>query len=213
MSQYGFSQPWLSMQSDPATAPTAMEFAHLRSYLNGIDNGTIPLFSPKFQYPTFAGGITVNGTITFSPTTAGIVGTTTNDNAAAGNVGEYIVATKAGASVNFPATSTYGDLLNITLTAGDWDVTGILEAMLNSSTMNGFLIGISTTTGNSSTGLVGGDTLAVGQAPTNNFDSTLIVPNVRFSLASTTTVYLKMYAQYTVGQPQASGRMSARRIR
>src|SRR5260221_1941556 len=62
--------------------------------------------------------------ITFSPTTGGIVGTTTNDNTNAGNVGELLSASNlASAPITF-TTGVAKTLQTITLTAGDWDVWG-----------------------------------------------------------------------------------------
>src|SRR5712671_6777035 len=52
---------------------------------------------------------------------AQLPGTTTNDNAAAGNVGEYIVGTAAIDSVSI-TTGTPVNVGSISLTAGDWDV-------------------------------------------------------------------------------------------
>ena len=72
--------------------------------------------------------LTVNGSITFSPTTTGINGTTTNDSAQTGKVGEYISATAS--AVNAPASATWGDLASISLTAGDWDVSAATTGIL-----------------------------------------------------------------------------------
>jgi len=51
-----------------------------------------------------------------------LIGTTTNDNAAAGQVGEYVSSTiTGGASVALtPGVAT--NITSISLTAGDWDV-------------------------------------------------------------------------------------------
>src|SRR2546421_430181 len=56
-------------------------------------------------------------------TTLTATGTTTNDNAVSGNLGEYISSTVArGAAVTGAANGTYKDLTSIVLTAGDWDI-------------------------------------------------------------------------------------------
>lgn len=173
--------------------------------------GTTPVLALASPLTT-PGSVTITGSLTFTPTTAGIVGTTTNDNATAGRVGEYVVS--AVGPVNFPATSVYGDLTSISLTAGDWDVDGTL--MMNGGTVNQSLsVGISTTSGNSTTGLSNGDNwvntgVTETAGATNAFYS---IPSVRFSLAVTTTVYLKYAATYTGTTPAAFGRLSARRIR
>lgn len=49
-------------------------------------------------------------------------GTTTNDNASAGNVGEYIFSEIASGSAVALTTATIADITSITLTPGDWDV-------------------------------------------------------------------------------------------
>lgn len=63
-------------------------------------------------------------TLAFAPSTGGIIGTTTNNNTNAGNVGEYMEAeVLSGAPVSL-TTGVTANVTSITLTAGDWDVTG-----------------------------------------------------------------------------------------
>lgn len=156
-------------------------------------------------------GITTKS-ITFSPTTSGLVGTTTNNNASTGIVGEY-VSSVISTATNFPATATYGDLTSISLTAGDWDVTVQLKAQLNDATVVAFVTGVSTTSGNSGAGLVEGDSRLDSPPPGNSADASLTVSAVRFSLSATTTLYLKYLASFSAGTPRAVGRISARRVR
>jgi hypothetical protein len=160
-----------------------------------------------------AGG-TMTGNIVFNPTTAGITGTTTNDDAADGTVGRYVTSFQA--ATNAPATTAWGDLTSISLTAGDWDVTVEALSARNGATQSRAAVGASTTTGNSATGLTLGDTstqwTAQSTASMPEFGP-LVVSNIRFSLAATTTVYLKYSADYTAGTPTCRGRISARRVR
>jgi hypothetical protein len=140
------------------------------------------------------------------------LGVATNSNASAGYVGEYIESVVG--LTNFPATTNYGDLTSISLTAGDWDVTAVMTAIINAATFNGALaMGISVTSGNSTTGLVDGSNRAWILAPTAVTDSTGCIPAYRISIASTTTVYLKFRAGFSAGTPRAQGRLSARRVR
>lgn len=139
-------------------------------------------------------------------------GTATNDNAAAGKVGEA-VRSNISTLTNFPTTNTLGDLTSISLTAGDWDVDVVLQAFLNGATMSSFYAGVSTTSGNSGTGLVDGDNRIQQSPPSDVTDTSVVIPSYRFSLSATTTIYLKYLAQYTAGTPQARGRISARRVR
>lgn len=118
------------------------------------------------------------------------------------------------AFTNFPTTGQYGDLTSISLTSGEWDVSAILQANLNTGTsVTNPRVGISTTSGNSATGLVEGENLIEFLPPTSASNNGSTVPSYRMVLTSTTTVYLKMLITYSGGQPRAKGRLSARRIR
>lgn len=142
-----------------------------------------------------------------------IHGCTTNSNATAGYVGEYVESV-ISANTNVPTSTQYGDLTSISLTAGDWDVSmsGILNA--NGATISGFgSMGFSTTSGNSSTGLIFGDSACVAFLTTTVTQISMALPSKRFSLSGTTTIYLKYQQTYAAGTPVAVGRLSARRIR
>jgi len=139
-------------------------------------------------------------------------GTTTNDNAVPRVVGEYI-SSYISTPTNFPATTVIGDLTSITLTAGDWDISLIMDVTGNAT---GTEAGcwISTTSGNSSTGQnVGDNTATTPTLSTAAADASLVVPSWRASISSTTTYYFKYQAVYSIGTPQARGRISARRVR
>jgi hypothetical protein len=153
--------------------------------------------------------ITTTSVATALPTA--IQGTTTNDSASSGYVGEYVSSTQTFTAVP-GASGDYGDALSISLTAGDWDVffTG---SLLPIGTVGGNIsFGISTTSGNSSTGIVDGDTNQfLNPAATNTMGATVYS---RQSLSSTTTVYAKVRVQtYTGGPPQVACKLSARRVR
>lgn len=142
----------------------------------------------------------------------GIIGTTTNDNAGTGVVGEYFSATTGAGA--FPANNVYSDAASLSLTAGDWDVNSIVEFDTNGATVTLWTTGVSTTAGNSSTGLTAGDTVVSSGITVGVADVTLSLPGVRMSLSATTTVYQKYRATYSAGTPALRGyRMSARRIR
>jgi hypothetical protein len=157
-----------------------------------------------------------NSVITFTATTAtisGLVGTTTNDSAFVGNIGQY-VSSATIVDGFFPTSTQWGDLAQISLTAGDWDVSATLNTTTNGATVTEFILGISTTTGNSSAGLTKGDNQAdvLDSSITSDFRS-LVVPAYRLSLATSATAFLKYNAAYSVATPKATGRISARRVR
>lgn len=155
----------------------------------------------------------LSGNLSFdNSSTHGVVGTATNDDAATGNIGQWVNSSQ-GTATNFPTSTQWGDLVNISLTAGDWDVSMVLDGINNGSTQTVFQGGISTTSGNSATGLTFGDNAAGALVPTAVTDSSISISNYRMKLTGTTTVYLKYFATYAVGTPQAKGRISARRVR
>lgn len=150
----------------------------------------------------------------FKSTGIAIIGTTTNDAAAAGYVGEYIESVQTATSV--PTSTQYGDLTSITLSAGDWDVSAASYFDRNGATWQLVTIGISITSGNSTTGLVfGSSQIEESWASTSTavLEKGLVIPSYRMSVNGSTTVYFKMMATYSVATPQLRGRISARRVR
>lgn len=147
-----------------------------------------------------------------------IRGTTTNDNAASGFVGEYVENITNSSETRALTNNTYTDIQTgnspgLTLTAGDWDIS-MLAFMGGSATGTQWLIGIGTASGNNSTGLV--DYMNVAATPTvstANSDVSLSIPSYRVSISSTTTYYGKVRAKFTVGSPIFYGHISARRVR
>ena len=159
--------------------------------------------------------------ITFNPTTGGIVGTTTNDNAAAGKVGEYVESIVAIASSVSVSTATSKTITSISLTAGDWDVSGEVGPNGASTTT------ITTITGGISTTL---DTLPGPPSTSGSYaritatsaTSWTIGSNLlpyldlrpcRLSLSGTTTVYLVGRMDFGTSTASMYGMIRARRIR
>lgn len=149
-----------------------------------------------------------------------IKGTATNNNAALGFVGEYKESADAG-TVNM-TNNTYQDYQSLSLTAGDWDVQGTVDFFMNSASgIQTIIAGLSTTSGNSGTGITvgltcvreegGAGTIAMNSAQYRDYTT----PMVRFSLSGTTTIYLKTYTSRSgSGTIQAiHGYMRARRVR
>ena len=160
---------------------------------------------------TIPGTLGVTGTITPGQTT-GIVGTTTTNDAQAGSVGETVMSSITSPT-NYPATGTFGDLTSISLTAGDWDIAAVTQQTTPGTMTGETRLGISTTSGNSATGLtIGYNRLAFPNA-TATADSGASIPMYRLQLGSTTTVYLKFFTEYTTGTPKALGTIIARRRR
>lgn len=141
---------------------------------------------------------------------AGIVGVGTSTAAPAGVYGQ--VFSSVGSLANCPSSGNWGDITSINLTAGNWLVSGQVIAALNGSTSVQFAVGISTTSGNSSTGLVTGDNLLGLSVPGSATGSSASIVDYQMLLAAPTTVYLKDQCTYSPGTPQMAGRITAHRI-
>jgi hypothetical protein len=155
----------------------------------------------------------LNGTGNCSAAVGQLPGTATNDNASAGNIGELITDSLAAASRISVTSGTAINLRTISLTAGDWDVwcdayfrpggTTTINALVSSVTS-------STATWDGTPGAYG-ELSYNGVAPANDI---LVKSGPRpVQLASTTTYYCTVYAQFAVSTMQAFGIINARRRR
>jgi len=178
--------------------------------------GTPPVFTLFTTYNNITGAWTYVGGITPSQT-AGIVGTTTNNNANAGSVGEVLTATIATPGTTLTTAVTANVILTpfLSLTAGDWDVWGqiaFLPAATTSITQIAF--GISATSATLPTagtgGLVQNTYAAFVPGAINQCHN---VTMTRVSIASTTSYYLVAQAAFTVSTLSAFGTLYARRVR
>lgn len=152
----------------------------------------------------------------FTKTGCSILGTTTNDNASAGYVGEYIEST-GGDSAWAAASGDYANVASISLTPGDWDVCALADSYnSNAAGITLVTFGISTdSTANSFSDRADGRNCwqASGTASAG-YTAASAVPLVRVSLASTTTYYLKLNLAFGAGTPHVAGyKIAARRVR
>lgn len=142
------------------------------------------------------------------------LGTATNDNAAAGYVGQFASNNPSGA-VAMAASDTFTAITNVSLTAGDWDVEG--TAALSSGTMTGTRASAAIST--SSTDVDAANLGGIIQIPaTISTGSTGHYPTGvrRISLSGTTTIYLIARCTYSVvgtSEWLSSSFIRARRVR
>jgi hypothetical protein len=159
---------------------------------------------------TSAGGAFTTGQVA----TSEVKTTSTNDNAAAGGIGEYIksnipIASKVGLS-----TATAKTIASVSLTAGDWDVTGTVAFAPDAGTLIVDMKGGISQTDNTLPTL--SDTAAlvdVPLAPSAGVGATIPVGVSRLSLAGTTIIYLVAQCTFSVSTNSAYGFISARRRR
>lgn len=150
-----------------------------------------------------------------SPTSAiGIKGTTTNDNAQAGSIGEYIQSTVASGSAIGMSSGTPLNVTSISLTAGDWDVWGIVGfTPAGSTAISSVIAGISTTSATLPANPQNGSYLYLPLTFPTGTTPIAPVGQVRLSLSSTTTVYLVAQSAFSTSTNAAYGGIFARRMR
>jgi hypothetical protein len=152
--------------------------------------------------------------ITWSDTTKGIVGTTTNNDAAAGYVGQAPASYVSSLSPVTLTASTQTNITSLLLDAGDYDIyfqLGFVPA--NTAVLTLAYAGISTTSATlPSTAVANGFASWIG-AFTGDGSSKLVLNGyARYSLASTTTIYLVGFAASS-GNTDGYGGIIARRAR
>jgi hypothetical protein len=208
-----------TLTSSPVIAPTTDIDAYATYTISGGISYTVGSDTSDGDSFVISRGSTLgtNNALRADGTTGAIAirGTTTNDSGAAGFVGEIISATQT--ATNAPTSTEFGDLTSISLTAGDWDVNGLIAWDNNGATWTDCRIGISSTSGNNATGLATGDNSfrnTHASSATTPVRVSQCISGFRVSLTSTTTYYLKYASTYSAGgPPTAAGRLSARRVR
>jgi hypothetical protein len=140
---------------------------------------------------------------------------TNNDVPAAGYVGEYVTTNVASASAVPITSATTANIANISLTAGDWDIGGVvgytLTGVTSTFSANGFLGGASTT--NATLGAEGTYFIFPADLTTKSGAMTFNIPAQRISINATTTLFLVARATFAAGTLGAWGRIYARRAR
>lgn len=139
-----------------------------------------------------------------------ITGTTTNDNAPSGDIGEFQSVSVADNSVTSWSSANPKNITSITLGGGDYLVS--YEAMFGNGAITGTntLFGISTNTGSFTGGSAFFETPSVPGGSGSNVRGT---GTTRISLAGSTTIYLVGRITFSGGTPQAGGTIRAWRVR
>lgn len=160
------------------------------------------------------GAARFNGTLSVSNSLAAnnlISMSITSDNAAAGNIGEYVESLIASGSATALTTATAKNVTSISLTAGDWDVSGNVNFAATTATVTGTSGGISSTSATVPTD--GSEVFSGVQVTLVSENDSVTLPRKRFSLSGTTTVYLIAKSTFSAGSVSAFGQINARRAR
>lgn len=146
-----------------------------------------------------------------------IKGTSTNDSPTAGRLGELLTG-QSGGTVAL-TTATAKTVTSVSLTPGDWLVSGIVVYNGQTTTVpTDAIAGISTTTNtlpsssSSANNMNRQDLMVPGRAMNGSFTSNNVGP-YRISLSATTTYYLVGYFVFSAGTAEAYGTIQAQRIR
>lgn len=184
------------------------------------------IYGNTFPFWNVTGPLTVTGTTTLSGPVVmsggtSLTGTTTNDSAAAGVVGEQLTTTvAAGSAVAGAATTVSKNVTSVSLTAGDWDVSGSCNMLGSTLIATVLSCGLGTTTNTQAT-QAGGSGIGTDPLTLVSFASqtipdsvnTLRVSPTRVSLAATTTIYLVANNTFSSGSYTMYGTIRARRMR
>jgi hypothetical protein len=159
------------------------------------DTGT--LLSTPLSFNRASGGATFGN---------GIVGVTNGSAASAGQVGEFRAGSISLGSAWTMFTGITINVVAVSLSAGDWDVSGNVYFTATGSPTGVALFGSVSTT----SATIG----AYGSSPLlPNNSAAVVTGTVRVSLASAGTVYLTAEAIFTGGSIKVYGELSARRMR
>lgn len=141
-----------------------------------------------------------------------ILGTNTNNNATAGNIGEEIISTiQQGSAVVIGGTPT--NVTSISLTAGDWDLSAHCGFKLGSSaTVNFWGCEMTSVSGTQGTDVNFMFYDAISYTAGTGVNVRSIAP-ARVSLSGSATYYLISVASTSGGSPVGWGGIRARRIR
>lgn len=154
--------------------------------------------------------LSATGAITPSQT-AGITGTTTNNDANAGSVGEFPSPTNlSGVSLT---SGTAANAASIPLTAGDWEISGSVRFNPGgSATTSNMTAGISTTSATFG-GLGSLNAVLIPFSSVSGGNSIMSTPTVRIKLPTATTVYLVGLCTFSASTMTMDGFIRARRPR
>ena len=207
--------------TDPADA-TRTSVLEMKAVLNGVQHTSkqgLALWGSRgltLNRPTDPGqgwmdvsaGYKIGGSALSSDN---LVTSATNDSATAGEVGETISSAIVSGSATALTSSTAKNVTSISLTAGDWNVSGNVVFVGTSSTISVRTAVIGTT----SVTIADDGYQSYNNYPTSTLSESgsCALPSRRFSLASTTTVYLVCRCTFGAGSVSAYGFIQARRVR
>lgn len=172
---------------------------------NFVGANTPTLITPLLGTPT-------SGTLTNCtglPSGTGILCSSTNNSASSGQLGEYISSLINNGAGSTISNNTPANVTSISLTAGDWDVWGNVVFVVDTGAS--FLEAWTSTTSASEPNAA--LTSIVQATSAILLINGVAVPELRYSLSGTTTIYLSCKATFGSGSVTPCGGIYARRVR
>lgn len=164
---------------------------------------------------TLTSGAVLTTSTTTSVGRGQYLATNNNDDATAGNIGQYVISSVALGSAIPLTNNTELNITSISLTAGDWQVSGNVFFIPAASTSVSVLQGsLSTTSATRDLapdrfGSASFDSLVLG----GNGPYSVAIPSTRVSTSSTIPFYLVALATFSASTLSTYGVINARRIR
>ncbi len=190
------------MTTSSIVATLTYEGGSEQDLVNTIANGLL-FSSTTSDLPEFKAS-----PITFLATGAQYQGNATNTTPPSGTLGEHIESVIASGSAVSLTNNTPANVTSISLTAGIWDVCGIVACQ---GITAGSLLSGSISTTSATNGTLGNNQVQTSLAALSSAQM-VTIPPYRLELASTTTVYLVADASFTLGTVTGFGRISATRV-
>jgi len=170
-------------------------------------NGTIALVSTA-NVISVAGR---SGVVTLSSND--ISGTATSDVATAGKIGELLIVTVGSGAALTLSTGVVKEIANLTLTAGDWDVSGFVGFVTGTGTATTLLAGNFSTVSAQSPSADGGARFPVNLTWSNGEGIIFTLAPQQVNLTGSTVYYLNAIANFSVSSLKGYGILRARRMR
>lgn len=149
-------------------------------------------------------------------TITGITGVTDASNESAGKIGEVISSTVASGSAVALTTGVAANVTSIALTAGDWEISGVVGYKGAGYGGGSATIILSAEQGISSTSATIGaesDTSSISLGIAMAVDDRFPIPTCRVNINAGATYYLVANAGFVTNTLSAYGRITARRVR
>ena len=220
---YGWVKPTVGASDDAWGGYINGDLDGIDTIVHGVQTSIPTVPSPSATQPVMDGSATAGSSAQWSrgdhvhptdTTRAPLTGVSNGANAAAGQVGEYIIGSGGGGSMT---TATPANVAAQSLTAGDWDV--VCRCSFTPSGSPSAWATIALSVSNVSGGLLGGSLPDQGcpimlQATFNpTAVQEICTGRARVNISATTLIYGVAQVNFTGGTITTAGQLMCRRVR